>query len=351
MGLSNAHSGIGQVAQHLYSRLKNTTYRPTVIGNDLATDFGQPLALGPVSNRFAKYKNLNADICYSAALHDAAGRKAILHGFANINVPTVLRKIDSFKYFLTIHDVIPLTDPDKVSKSQAAQFRLGFFRAVAKADRIITVSNWTKQAVAFAAPTAASKIIVIRNGRPNQREDRTQNIRNTNCEYAAVFVGRFEIYKRFELLAKIINLAPSTWKFCIVTDAVGKAKIESLCGAKLKSDRLLVVNGISDREIAEIYSKTKCMISTSLLEGFGLPAAEALSYSVPVVWTTGSAIDEFCNDSVGQGIAPSEPASTWIEAIAGFQNLKPEAINFRHILEQMPTWDDAAKELSLLYAE
>jgi glycosyltransferase involved in cell wall biosynthesis len=351
MGLSNAHSGIGQVAKSLHRKLENTEFAPTVIGNFKPSQFGRSLPLTKISAALSKYKNINADICYHYAQKDAGGEPSILHGFANYNVPILLDKVKNFRFFLTIHDLIPLTHAQKVSRSQALQFRLGFFRAVKRADRIIAVSDWTKHAVLSVCPEVESKIVVLRNGRPQNLPTDFTFVRNAYNEFAAVFVGRFEIYKRFDLLAEIINLAPQSWKFCIVTDDAGKAKIQDQCRARMLSENLVVMTGLNDLEMSNIYQSSRCLLNTSLLEGFGLPAAEALSRALPVVWTTGSAMDEFCSNQVGQGLPPNAPTNGWLQAIERFQSFQPKLEDFQQVISQMPSWDEAAKQLCLLYAD
>jgi len=57
-------------------------------------------------------------------------------------------------------------------------------------------------------------------------------------------------------------------------------------------DRVTFTGRLSDEELLRAYNEAQVMVSPSLYEGFGLPAAEAMACGTPVVATTAGAFPE-----------------------------------------------------------
>jgi glycosyltransferase involved in cell wall biosynthesis len=74
------------------------------------------------------------------------------------------------------------------------------------------------------------------------------------------------------------------------------------------ADRVVVLNYVPERFVADLYREARAVVSTSLLEGFGLPVLEALACGAPVVASSGSAVQEYAGDAVRYG-RPREPES------------------------------------------
>lgn len=62
-------------------------------------------------------------------------------------------------------------------------------------------------------------------------------------------------------------------------------------------DRVSFIHDLSNEEVAEQYARATICVTPSLYEGFGLPAAEAMSCGAPVVVTDGGALPEVVSDA------------------------------------------------------
>ena len=62
-------------------------------------------------------------------------------------------------------------------------------------------------------------------------------------------------------------------------------------------DRVIFVSDLTNEEVAEHYARATVCVTPSLYEGFGLPAAEAMSCGAPVVVTDGGALPEIVGDA------------------------------------------------------
>ncbi|MDG2111571.1 MAG: glycosyltransferase family 1 protein, partial [Actinomycetota bacterium] len=62
-------------------------------------------------------------------------------------------------------------------------------------------------------------------------------------------------------------------------------------------ERVVVTGEVPKAELAALYSEAAAFCYPSLLEGFGLPVLEAMSYGAPVVTSQGTATEEVAGDA------------------------------------------------------
>ena len=112
---------------------------------------------------------------------------------------------------------------------------------------------------------------------------------------------------------------------------------------------------VSREELVRLYNRSQLVVSPSLYEGFGLPAAEAMACGVPVVATTAGAFPEVIEDGVtGLLVPPADPAAL-ADAIA---RLMSDAALRRRMgeagrarIEEHFTWRQTALKTEALYEE
>jgi glycosyltransferase involved in cell wall biosynthesis len=124
-------------------------------------------------------------------------------------------------------------------------------------------------------------------------------------------------------------------------------------------DRLGVTNAVIFRdqietsELIELYRTSTLVAVPSTYEGFGLPAAEAMSCGAPLVSTTAGALPEVVGDA-GILIPPADPAAL-TAAIAQLMESPARRREYsllarKRILEKF-NWSDAARLTAEVYAE
>ena len=113
---------------------------------------------------------------------------------------------------------------------------------------------------------------------------------------------------------------------------------------------LSVVVSPSPSALDQIYASHDVYVQTSLLEGFCLPAAEAQSSGIPVVYTAGSGIDEVVCPASGRGVSTSATVTQWVTEILDVAAAAPGmAASLGRWVSQRPTWNDSAIALKKLY--
>ena len=255
-----------------------------------------------------RIKALWATWAYGELCHKYKG-PFLFHGLSNLNLPLKKRNSKHI-FFLTIHDGIPLLAPGGVSASIALQSRFLFPRVISLADRIICVSKWTQDWVEQAYPAALGKCVQIPNGFSPWRSPSISAIPASKLRI--MVVSRFEKYKQFELLAKIIQKTLGLFLITVVSDGRGISFLRDKIGAH---QNIFYFSAIEDIQLQHLYEVADVLLHTSRFEGFCLPAAEALANGVPVVYCKGSGIDEVVGAAVGVGIEPGAPLDTWVSAL------------------------------------
>ena len=115
------------------------------------------------------------------------------------------------------------------------------------------------------------------------------------------------------------------------------------------------LEGLSTQELVRQYNRAQLLVSPSLYEGFGLPAAEALACGTPVVATTAGALREIVEDGVSGWSVPPGEVKPLADAIRGM--LKDPArcrvmgeAGARRMRERF-SWRRTAEETIALYEQ
>jgi len=90
----------------------------------------------------------------------------------------------------------------------------------------------------------------------------------------------------------------------------GQNSVKSDIAALGIAGKVLVLDNVDDQVLSTLYRHAQCLAAPSLLEGFCLPAAEAMSLGTPVLASMSSAFPEV----VGQGGVLVDPLS--VDSIA-----------------------------------
>jgi glycosyltransferase involved in cell wall biosynthesis len=112
---------------------------------------------------------------------------------------------------------------------------------------------------------------------------------------------------------------------------------------------------LETEELVRLYNSAQVVVSPSLYEGFGLPAAEAMACGTPVVATTAGAFPEFIDDGRTGLLVPPGDAGALAAAIKSLL-IDPErcarmgAAASEHIRTHF-TWERTAKATVELYEE
>lgn len=222
---------------------------------------------------------------------DLAKDKILLfHGLSG-ELPIGLTQ-NKIKSVVTIHDLIFMRFPHYFNFLDRKIYFRKFKYAAEQADRIIAISEQTKNDIVHFLKVPEGKITVVYQGCQEvfKREYSDHDIKAVITKYKLppqfiLNVGTVEARKNlWSLIRAVENLET---KLIVVGSAkTGYAKqLQQYIADKNLESKINFLNSVSNEELAIIYQLADVFIYPSLFEGFGIPVIEALYSKTPVITT------------------------------------------------------------------
>ncbi len=216
----------------------------------------------------------------------------VFHGLSG-ELPMGLRKT-GIPGVVTIHDLIFLRHSEYYHWLDTKIYEWKFRQTLREAAHIIAISERTRQdIIELGGAEYADRISVIyQSFSPRFTKEISASKKaevKQRYELPARYVlnvGTIERRKNLMLVTEALDLLPKD----IHLVAVGRktAYAEELP----KSDRIHLLSGVPDDDLAAIYAMGEVFAYPSRYEGFGIPIIEAIATGLPVVACTGSCLEE-----------------------------------------------------------
>lgn len=245
-----------------------------------------------------------------------------------------------------IHDMIPLDFPEFTRKGQTEVFDRRV-RAVARhADEVICNSVYTKQRVQhyFDRWNSAPKYTVAHLGVESLDPAEAKN-RAVERPFFVV-LGTIEPRKNHRLLFSVWKkLFTELGKECPYLFVIGprgwdnSEVFEFLENSPLVGQVIFEMNDVSDPELAGMLAQSNGLLFPSFVEGYGLPALEAINMGVPVLCSDIDVFRELIGET-GTFLDPSD-VSAWLKPIKNLvlENYQePEVSNKSQVVTNIFTW-------------
>lgn len=234
----------------------------------------------------------------------------IFHGLSNelpLNIGTPeQRKMKAggkgCKYIVTVHDLIFIHTPQYYHWIDRQIYNFKFRRACRCADRVIAVSEYTKQEIMHYYHTPESKIDVVYQGCDPvfSQEIEEGKLQEVKARYQlpdkfVLYVGSIEERKNLMLVAKA--MAELNRRAAIHVVAVGRRtayvdQIQDFLKAQGIDYLFHFYHQVPYADLPSFYKWASTFAYPSRIEGFGIPLLEAISSGVPAIGCTGSCLEE-----------------------------------------------------------
>lgn len=262
----------------------------------------------------------------------------LYHGLSH-EIPIGIQH-SGIKSVVTIHDIIYKTYPAMFTAIDRLIYDRKFRYSCKHADKIIAISECTKNDIMQYFGTPADKIEVIYqaiNPIFYQMQD-SEKARQTVASYHVpddflLYVGSINSRKNLLSVIKAYALLPRDLQIPFVIIGKGgqyKDEVLKYAASRQLMSKLILIDNLHDSQTLQaFYQQAKLFIFPSVYEGFGLPVTEALLSKTPVITSNVSSLPE------AGGSAPVYVSPYDIEAIAeGIKHILNDTADRARMIEE-----------------
>lgn len=301
---------------------KRALYNTSGLGNYARTLLGNLAALSPehqyhlyapdrkdsgVNPRIAAFQHpsqhLHLDRRLGANLHRTLGMRSqvlrdrvqVYHGLSN-EIPLDLVG-SGVQTILTVHDLLFMDLPLTYPWLDRQIYRFKTQSGLAKADRVVAISQTTRDRLVHYFPQIQNRVEVIYQPcAPDYYQDPwAQPTAHPSIpeEPYWLYVGNIEARKNLRGILKALRALPSSERLPLVI--IGRGGAEALACRQMGSAWGLDLRWMAqpNGSLRPWYQRATALVYPSIAEGFGLPVAEALLSGCPVVTSENTSMAEF----------------------------------------------------------
>jgi glycosyltransferase involved in cell wall biosynthesis len=213
---------------------------------------------------------------------------------------------------VVVHDLTFKVHPEWFAADRRFLFDDIFWRAVKRADRIVTVSEHSKKDIVEYLEVDSNRVVVIQEAaddkfRPVEDGSALKEVRERLglSEGFILTVGAIHTRRNLERLIEataragrdfgiepMLFILGTPASFSPPVDIPGTAR---RCGIE---NKVVHRQYISDEDLVLLYNACGLFAYPSLYEGFGLPVIEAMACGIPVVCSNTTSLPEVAGDAV-----------------------------------------------------
>lgn len=238
-------------------------------------------------------------------------------------VPGILKKINprlflgpdgvislrtKYPQLTVIHDINFVHRPQDSKWHNRLYYNFFFPRFAKKAERIATVSEYSKQDIAQTFRVPPEKIDVVYNGihdffKPlSEEEKKTVRQKYTAGDAYLVFIGSINPRKNIDGLIKAFDRfkqeTGSSWKLLLVGKKGWKEEaVETAYRASPFKNDIIFTGRVSGTLLNGLLAAAAVSVFVPHFEGFGMPAIEAMQCEVPLICSNTTCLPEIAGDA------------------------------------------------------
>jgi glycosyltransferase involved in cell wall biosynthesis len=210
------------------------------------------------------------------------------------------------KFVVTIADMTFFTHPQYHKWFKNSYFRVFIPISLKNADKVLAISENTKEDIVAITQTNPKKIQTVHLGVdsyfiPEQKKEYGLILAKYKIKQPyTLFVGMLEprkniigLIKAFSLIEDkkghiLVIVGEKGWMYDTIFSYVNKLGLEN---------DVLFIGYVPDHDLAALYSRATCFVYPSFYEGFGIPVIEAMACGCPVITSNNSSLKEIVGDA------------------------------------------------------
>jgi glycosyltransferase involved in cell wall biosynthesis len=247
------------------------------------------------------------------------------------------------RHIVCIHDLHTRVMPESYGLGFRWAHRMILPLVGRRARWITTVSQLSRDHLIAFGIAPAEKIAITYNGSDHALRWNAGKASLTLCERPyVVALGQRQRYKNTELIWRIAN---SLDQLGVDIYVAGDLDAESLgtFGPSIPSN-VRLFGRVSDNDLAGLFKHALALLFPSRIEGFGLPAVEAMAQGCPVIASTSPCLPEICGDAAIY--AGPDDGDAWVSAVQRLHSdptLRTAMAERGHARAQRYRWRDIAE--------
>ncbi|MEP7323266.1 MAG: glycosyltransferase family 1 protein [Saprospiraceae bacterium] len=266
---------------------------------------------------------------------------------ATLNIPCII----------TVHDLSPIVLPDSLPWAHRLYYQNIIKRNLKLADRVITVSNFSKQEIISHYAVPASDIEVIYNAareifKPVEEQERRQiKERYTLGKPFFIYVGSIHKRKNIDKVIAAFDVFRQQYatehKLILAGKFMGlSAEASEAIKNSAYQEDIIGLGYMTEDQLALLLGSADALINLSEYEGFGMPIVEAFASGVPVVAADKSSYPEIGGKAVLL-VNPSQPLDVAV-ALQRCIKERGRLVEAGYVEIVRFDWDTAASSVSTL---
>lgn len=221
------------------------------------------------------------------------------------------------------------------------------------ADRIIAVSQWTKNIITSKYGIPESKVMVVHNG-VIPREENAKILRPPIGKRVVTFLGRITHQKGpqyfIEAARKVLRKFPDVHFVMAGSGDLLARMIERVAQLRISS-RFHFTGFLKGEQVDKIWSVSNVYVMPSVSEPFGISPLEAARAGVPVIISKQSGVAEVMKHAIQVDFWNIEALTDAICNLLKYESLSKTLKNKCEKEVSEITWTQAAKKINTIYHE
>ena len=220
------------------------------------------------------------------------------------------------------------------------------------ADRIIAVSNYTKNMVVTKYNIDPSKIEVVHNGVLFENISKDYDVKVFPDEKVVLFLGRITLQKGpdyFIEAAKVVSDMLPRVKFIITGSGDMLPWLVHRAAELGIADKVIFTGFLRGKELDMVYKMADVYVMPSVSEPFGITPLEALIRGTPVIISKQSGVSEVLNHCLKVDFWDIRKLANHIIAVLKYKELRNELKHHGYLEVMNINWEKAAEKVLNIY--